>query len=177
MMKARIARTNETRMLLLLGLLGCIDDPDKDKTPVELLCEGDGEPSVQLGIGAGSEFVPIENGMKVGLDVAPQGGFGVSVRAKTTGLRADASVSVLLEPYIEEELSGTFLNEAVQLYCQDDGSGLLWGVVVGFDEDTFPTTDALLELNGELVDLLVVVTDSNGTVGEGLATVEIEVGG
>jgi hypothetical protein len=164
-------------MLLLLGLLGCIDGPDKDKDPIELLCEGEGEPSVQLGIGAGSLFVPIEDGTKVSLDVAPQGGFGVSVRARTTGLKADATVSVLLEPYLDDEMAGTFLNEAVQLYCQDDGSGLLWGVVVGFDEDTFPTTDALLELNGEIVDLSVVVTDSTGDVAEGRASVEIQVGG
>lgn len=164
-------------MLLLLGLLGCIDGPEKDKSPIELLCEGEGDPSVELGIGAGSEFVSIEDGMKVGLDVAPQGGFGVSVRAKTTGLKADASVSVLLEPYINDEVAGSFLNEAVPLYCQDDGAGLLWGVVVGFNEDIFPTTDALLELNGELVDLTVVVTDSTGTTGSGLATVEVEVGG
>jgi hypothetical protein len=164
-------------MLLLLSLLGCTDGPDKDKSPIELLCEGEGEPSVELGIGAGSEFVPIEDGMRVGLDVAPQGGFGVSVRAKTTGLKADATVSVLLEPYIDDAIAGSFLNEAVQLYCQDDGSGLLWGVVVGFDEDTFPTTDALLDLHGAMVDLSVVVTDSTGEVGSGEARVEIEVGG
>ena len=164
-------------MLLLLGLLACTDGPDTDKDPIDELCDGQGETSVELGIGAGSEFVPIDDGMRVGLDVAPQGGFGVSVRAKTTGLKADATVSVLLEPFIDEEVSGSFLNEAVQLYCQDDGSGLLWGVVVGFDEDTFPTTDSLLELNGEMVDLSVVVTDSTGKVGTGTARVEIEVGG
>jgi hypothetical protein len=162
--------------LVFFSILGCPGDI-KDKDPITLLCAGEGSTSVQLGTGAGSEFSPIEDGSKVGLDVAPQGGFGVSVRAKTTGLVADDSVSVLLEPYIDGESAGSFLNEAVQLYCQDDGGGLLWGVVVGFDPDTFPTNDDLLALNGELVELVVTITDSSGEVGTGSVTVEIEVGG
>jgi len=140
------------------------------------LCAGEGASSVALGTGAGEEFIPFADGDVVGMVSAPQGGFGVDVRASTTGLVADDAVRVLLETVIDGEVNGSFLNESVQLYCQDDGSGLLWGVVVGFDSSKYKTNDDLLELDGQVVDLVVTVTDVVGNSESGVSTVEIAVG-
>ena len=113
-------------------------------------CDSSGEKSVTIGTGAGSDFNPLMDGDSVSLVVAPQGGFGVSVRAQTTGLKADDIVDVLLVTEIDGVQSGDFLNQGVQLYCQEEsGNGLLWGVVVGFDPDTFTSNDDLLALNGD----------------------------
>lgn len=140
-------------------------------------CDGSGSQSVIIGTGAGADFYPIEDGDSVGLDVAPQGGFGVSVRAMTTGLKADDIVDVNLITELDGAQSGQFLNEGVQLYCQDDGTGLLWGVVVGFDADLFATNDDLLALNGQEAVLIVEITDVEGEMSEGRVTTLIEVGG
>ena len=118
----------------------------------------------------------------VGLDVAPQGGFGVPVRALTTGIRSadgdepHATSEVLLDTYIDGALSGSFLNETVEVYCQDDGAGLIWGVVVGFDPKVWVTADDLLSLDGEEVTLVVVATDPEGREAEGSVDVVISVG-
>ncbi|MCO4745851.1 MAG: hypothetical protein KC912_13740 [Proteobacteria bacterium] len=157
-----------TRFLpaLLFLLAGCLG---------EETCEPSGTPGLVLGQGAGSEFVPFTEGQGVSLDVAPQGGFGVSVRASTEGVLV-GSVDVLLDTEIDGENVGTFLSTGVPLYCQDDGTGLLWGVVVGFDSSVYSTNDDLLALNGQEVDLVVTATDEEGTAAVGRATVTIEVG-
>ncbi|MGB0638593.1 MAG: hypothetical protein ACPGTU_04625 [Myxococcota bacterium] len=141
-------------------------------------CDGGGTTSVEIGTGAGAEFNPLSDGDTVSLVVAPQGGFGVSVRAQTSGLKADDLVDVLLVTEIDGVQSGEYLNESVQLYCQEDsGNGLLWGVVVGFDPDTFASNDDLLALNGVAVDLVVTVYDANGGEETGRVTTIVEVGG
>ena len=154
---------------------------DTGLTP-EQLCAGEGDASLVIGYGAADEFIPYESGESVGLDVAPQGGFGVSVRARTTGIRSadgdtpHATSQVLLDTYIDGELTGTFLNETVEVYCQDDGQGLIWGVVVGFDPAVWATADDLLSLDGQMVTLVVKATDPEGRVAEGSVDVVISVG-
>ena len=140
-------------------------------------CDGTGTPSVIIGTGAGADFYPLEDGDSVGLDVAPQGGFGVSVRALTTGLKSNDRVDANLITEIDGVQSGQFLNEGMQLYCQEDGTGLLWGVVVGFDGELFATNDDLLALNGQEAVLVIEITDANGETSEGRVTTRIEVGG
>ena len=118
----------------------------------------------------------------MGLESAPQGGWGVGVRALTTGISSSvadtphATSAVLLDTYIDGELVGSFLNETVEVYCQDDGSGLIWGVVVGFDPETYDTNEDLLGLDGQDVQLLVEATDSEGRVATGTVDVLITVG-
>lgn len=153
--------------------LGCVGPADPER---DALCEGAGEPSVTLGTGAGHSFDALEDGAEVELDIAPQGGFGVSVRASTSGLRADEAVEVFLEPLIDGESAGSFVNPAVQLYCQDDGSGLLWGVVVGFDPAVYSDNDDLLALAGQEVTLQVTITDLDGDAALGEVTVALTVG-
>ncbi len=138
---------------------------------------GSGDPALVIGSGVGDVFTPYEDGAVVGLSVAPQGGFGVAVRASTTGLVTDDVVDVLLETRIDGALVGSFLNEQVTLYCQDDGSGLLWGVVVGFDPAVYATNDDLLALDGQEVELVVTAMDTAGAAATGTAAVIIDVGG
>lgn len=139
-------------------------------------CLAEGNPSLTIGQGSGSEFNALADGDEVGLDVAPQGGFGVSVRAKSAGLVADDVVDVLLVTEIAGEQVGSFLNEGTMLYCQDDGAGLLWGVVVGFDPDVYTTNEDLLELDGQEVSLGVTAYDVAGNEAEGWVDVVIRVG-
>lgn len=151
---------------VLLLLTGCPGEED---------CLSDEDPALVLGQGAGSEFSPFESGDGVTLDVAPQGGFGVSVRASTVGVLV-GNVDVLLEVELDGANVGSFLSRGVPLFCQEDGTGLLWGVVVGFDRNVYSSNDDLLALNDEVVDLVVTVTDQEGTSAEGRASVTIEVG-
>ena len=136
-------------------------------------CEGGvDDPTASLGTGSGATFVPLEDGQQVTLEVAPQGGMGVAVRVITTGLQADAPVDVLLDTEIDGELSASFLNEAITLYCQDDGRGMLWGVNVGFSAEDYPTSD-FSALFGQVADLVVTVTDQEGRSVTGRSTVEV----
>ncbi len=172
---------------LWLGLLACTGSKD-DTGPVdtgptaEELCAGAGEESLEIGTGVGSEFVPMEPNSAMSLDVAPQGGFGVTVRARTTGIRSAADdlphapVSVELTTFIDGVQSASFLNEDVEIYCQDDGAGLLWGVVVGFDSEEYSSTDDLFRLDGVTTALNVIAYGEDGGVAEGWVDVVISVG-
>ena len=166
----RLCRTG-----LCLSLLGACSNDGEDTGPVDP-CADLGSPSLVLGTGAGGEFNTISPGDALGLAAAPQGGFGVPVRARTTGLVADAPVDVLLETEIDGVLTGTFLNEGVQLYCQEDGTGMLWSITVGFDPATYATNDDLLALDGQEVNLVVEADDGQGHTAVGEVLVVISVG-
>jgi len=155
---------------------------DKGNDSGSDLCPVSGDPELTIGFGVGDQFTPYEDGAEVGLESAPQGGWGVGVRALTSGIGSSAgdtphaTSAVLLDTYLGGELAGSFLNETVEVYCQDDGSGLIWGVVVGFDPETYDTNEALLSLNGEEVQLVVEATDGDGRVASGSVDVIITVG-
>ena len=160
--------------LTLLLLVGC-GDKGEETGSEPLSCTSTADANLTIGYGVGEDFTAYDAEAVVGLSVAPQGGFGVAVRASTSGLAA-GEVSVLLETEIDGVPTGSFLNESVTLYCQDDGSGLLWGVVVGFDPDTYGSNDDLLSLDGEVVDLVVTATDTKGNSATGITPVTISVG-
>jgi len=161
--------------LTLLSILACGDKGEETGAEV-IACTSTADASLTIGYGVGEDFTAYQAESVVGLSVAPQGGFGVAVRASTSGLAA-GEVSVLLETEIAGEQVGSFLNESVTLYCQDDGSGLLWGVVVGFDPATYSSNDDLLSLDGQVVDLVVTATDTEGNSATGITPVTINVGG
>jgi hypothetical protein len=166
------------RLFLPLLVFACSDGDKDDDTSTASgpNCDGTGDLGLTIGTGAGDVFNEVTEGAVVGLDIAPQGGFGVSIRAKTTGLKADDLVDILLVTEMNEVQVGSFLNEQGTLYCQDDGHGLIWGVVVGFDPTTWETNNDLLGLNGEIVDLVVTAFDTEGDEVTGRVSVEIEVG-
>jgi len=158
------------------------DSPDETGLSPEELCAGQGDSSLTVGYGSGAEFWPYELGAEVGLAPAPQGGFGVWIRAQTQGIRAaegevpHATTAVLLETRIDGVVVGSFLNETVEVYCQEDGKGLLWDVAVGFDPDDYATNDDLIALDGQAVELFVEATDSGGQTASGTVDVVIAVG-
>jgi hypothetical protein len=166
---------NSLLALLLTAAVGCASKDDSAAGDSAAYgCAGDGD--VELVIGenlVGGQFVTMTTGAIVGVAAAPQGGFGVFVSARTTGLVSDNPVDVLLEVEVEGALLGTYLSEGVQLYCQEDGSGLLWGVAVGFDSKIFQTTTDLLDLDGQQIDLLVSATDVDGETASDQITVEL----
>jgi hypothetical protein len=137
-------------------------------------CDDDVPAELILGQGASSAFEPLEDGAEVALSIAPQGGMGVSVRALSRGLATDEVLDVQLITRIDGEQTGLFETNAI-LTCQEDGHGLLWGQVVGFDRDEFPDLDSLIALDGELVDLVVIATDSQDRTAEGSATITLRV--
>ena len=140
---------------------------------------GCAEPSLTIGHGLAGDFIPYADGEVVTLATAPQGGFGVPVRAQTTALycgdedQPNAPIAVLLDTWIEDDLSASFLNDTAVIYCQDDGTGLVWDLVVGFDQDEYRTVESLISLHGQLVDLHVEATDTDGVSAGAWLQVEI----
>ena len=140
-------------------------------------CTPRGTPLVELGRGTGGVFEPFAEGQEVNLDVAPQGGFGVSIQARTEGIPTGA-VKLKMDSVIDGELAGTWTIESIDLLCQaEDGTGLMWGAVVGLDQEKFKDNDALLALNGKRLTMVVTLTDELGDETIGETTVTVKVGG
>ncbi|MCB9793263.1 MAG: hypothetical protein H6741_11095 [Alphaproteobacteria bacterium] len=158
-----------TPWLAALMTLGC---GEREYTREEL-CAGEGPASLELGSGTGEVFDPFVDGQEVYISIAPQGGFGVTVRARSFGLIADAPVSLFLSSSHEGESTGTFEWGEIPLYCMDDGSGLLWGAVIPFAPELFPTEEDLEALDGELVTLEAEATDLSGEVVVGRSEVVV----
>ena len=137
-------------------------------------CDADVPPEITLGQGASSAFEPFEDGQDIALTIAPQGGMGISVRALTRGVTTDNLIDLQLITEIDGEQTGFFETNGI-LPCQEDGYGLLWGQVVGFNPEEFPDVDALLALDGEQVDVIVIATDEQDRTAEGRATVTLRV--
>ncbi len=139
---------------------------------------GEAEPSLVIGHGVAGGFIPYEDGQEAGILSAPQGGFGVPVRAQTTGLYCgdeetpNAPVAVLLETWIDGEVSASFLNDTAVIYCQEDGTGLVWDLVVGFSKDDYGSSN-LVDLDGVTVDLVVEATDEDGVTVGSEVTIQI----
>jgi len=153
-----------------------IDDTESTDDTPEFVCDGEGDVTVELGEGAGDVFEPFEEGQEVQLQVASQGGFGVGVWLRTTGLASGGSTDVLLETELFGVLSGTYLAENQALSCTEENVAKLWGITVGLDPDEYSTIDDLIDLAGDPVVLIVTVTDENGKVGVGTQTVTMQVG-
>jgi len=162
--------------VLLLSACGRgADDTSSTGGSTDACADDQRTPSLTLGTGAGSVFEALSDGDPVSLAIAPQGGFGVSVRAQSTGLLT-GPVDVLLDTEIDGSNVGNYLNQGVNLYCQDSGEGLLWGLVVGFDSAVYQTNDDLLSLDGQSVDLVVSVTDAAGASAQTQVSVLVAVG-
>jgi hypothetical protein len=160
--------------LALVVFAGCDDAP----APVDR-CTHEAAAAVTLGQGVGGSFDTITPEQTVGLAVAPQGGFGVTVLARTEGLFAgdETLVRVRLETLIDDEVTGSFLIDAQPSYCQGDGTGgLITGIVVGFDSAVYRSNNDLLALDGQRVQLRVTVTDADGVSAVGAQHVIVKVG-
>ena len=162
--------------MLILLTLACSDRDSGDSADP---CAGHDSPTIEIGTGVGDEFAPLEQGSTVGLTSAPQGGFGVPVRVRTRGLRSStdgepkAIVPSQLDTFVNGELSASFLNEESLAYCQEDGSALMDGLVVGFDKDVYDQQNLVL-LNGETATLVVTAFDGDGREATSTLDVVIE---
>jgi len=159
------------------GSLHC--GPGEDGTADDL-CNTLAAPTAVLGQGVGGAFLPYEDNEEVGLAVAPQGGFGVTVIVRTTGLVAGSSDAANVQLNVESGgmLVGEFLQENTALTCRDQEiGGEVRGVVVGFDPEVYPTNDELIALDGQVVTLVVTVTDSDGSSATVRQPLTIRVGG
>ena len=163
-------------MLILLSL-ACSDKDTADSADDP--CAGSDSPTLEIGTGVGDQFAPLQNGATVGLTSAPQGGFGVPVRVRTQGLRTStdrdtkAIVESQLDTWLDGEVSASFLNEESIAYCQADGSGLMDGLVVGFDKEVYNQQNLVL-LNGKTATLVVTAFDADGREATSTLDVEIE---
>ena len=162
------------KVIPLVILVGCPGPTDDTGDPVT--CDEDEDATLTLGHGSGETFVPFVGDEVVGLDAAPQGGVGVTIRAKTTGLSTEEPIELQMDVYLDTDLAGSFTIESIVLYCQEDGTGLVWGAVVGFDPDEYSSNDDLLALNGQTGSLEVTATDQHGTTAVGTADVILQVG-
>ncbi|MCB9760932.1 MAG: hypothetical protein H6739_13925 [Alphaproteobacteria bacterium] len=158
-------------LLLVLLAPGC---GEKEYT-VDELCAGEGPVEMTLGPGTGDGFTPFVEGEEVDIAIAPQGGYGIEVRASTLGLLTNRRVQVTVSSYWGDETTGTFLWGAQPLYCMEDGAGLMWGVVVPFDPELFPTVEDLAVLDGERVTLELVAVDEEGDQAVGQVEVIVRV--
>lgn len=150
----------------VLTMLSC----EREYT-VEELCAGEGPSELVLGHGSGAEFAPFADGEDVTITLAPQGGYGVTVRARTLGALANAPVTLVMSSSWEGEPTGSFDWGQIPLYCQEDGHGLFFGAVVPLDPERFPTVEDLAVLEGERVTLEATITDARGVVVSGQAEV------
>ena len=163
-------------MLLVTAVLiaACAQQSDTASSiESDSICDPAEPPSVELGNATGGDFEPLQDGDPSFLVGAPQGGFGVAIRAMTTGLLTDDYVDVNLITEVDGSTTGEFLNEGVNLYCHESGRGLIWGAVVGFDPELFPSTESLGVLYGKYVKLTVEVSDATENTAVGTVSVLI----
>ncbi|MEN0063973.1 MAG: hypothetical protein AAGA48_17600 [Myxococcota bacterium] len=168
---------------MVMAFLGCSGGSNTDTgEPGDARCGSTETPAVALGQGVGGAFANFDPGAQVGLDIAPQGGFGVTAQVQTVGLQ-EGPARVTVRTEIDGAASGSFtfedaeLQPTLQIFCRDDGTGTLGsGVAVGFDPEVY-TQDNLTKLDGVEADLIVDVEDGSGETASGRATVTILVGG
>jgi hypothetical protein len=173
--------TPPTKFLLVAALLApaagaCSDDGGGGVD----LCESNSPATAILGQGVGATFLPYEDLEEVGLAVAPQGGFGVTVIVRTEGLLAGDGLTANVQLNVEADgqLAGEFLQENTVFSCRGkDIGGEVRGVVVGFDPDVYKTNDDLIALDGKVVDLVVTVNSSDGATATVRQPLTIKVGG
>ena len=139
-------------------------------TPEEL-CAGKGPTSLELGGGESEGFEAFQPGDDAEIMVPPQGGYGLRLRARTLGLVTNNVLDLEMETEVDGELIGEFTAEEIFVYCQDDGSGLLWGTATPIDEAIFPSEEDLVVLDGAEAIMRVTATDVQGDSASSEATV------
>ncbi|MFT5586894.1 MAG: hypothetical protein ACI9VR_004497 [Cognaticolwellia sp.] len=140
----------------------------------EQLCAGRGDTSLVLGEGSGTEFISFEDGQAVEIMTPPQGGFGLPFRARSLGLRiADQFLDLEMRTEVDGEVLGDFLYQDMIAYCQEDGSGLMWGTATPIDHPDFVDAEDLEALRGKEALMVVTATDAMGDQVVAEAWVEI----
>ncbi len=161
-------------VVLIVSQVAACDGDDPASDP----CASGADAAIVLGKGVGGAFTPYEDGESVQLDVAPQGGFGVTVVISTEALAAggDNLVDIQMDVEVDGSTAGAFLLEDAALLCEPSVGGRFDGAVVGFDPNQYSSFDDLLDLNGQRVDLVVSVTDADGASATARQSVTLDVG-
>ncbi|MCC7075197.1 MAG: hypothetical protein IT383_28045 [Deltaproteobacteria bacterium] len=140
-------------------------------------CESAAEPTVELGRLGEGDFELLSEGERVPISIAPQGGFGMAVRVRTTGLHAadDTRATVHVATEIDGASVGQYVLYQQALLCAGD-SGSVSTVVVPLDPFVYTTNEQLQALVGLLATLIVDVVDANDVRGHGEAVVTLGAG-
>lgn len=148
--------------LLLLALAACEDEP----TATDLtLCQGAGDPGVQVGEGSLTGFSAWSDGDRVTVDEDGGGSWGFQLSILTEGLDTTASVTTLVR-YTIGGGGGTTEDVAATLTLQCPNEGPGWaGVRVPLD-DSLQSAAAVAGLDGAALDLSVTVSDQAGEAGD-----------
>lgn len=162
---------------LLPLLLVCFSPAACEPVP-DAGCTTAAAPTVQLGYGdVDGDFVALADGDDVVITTAPQGGYGVAVWARTTGLEADddSRTTVIVATEIGGEEAGRFVLYQQPLLCVAE-AGLVTTVVVPLDPERFTGPETLLPLDGAAATLVVDIVDNNDAVGhaEQLVTLRVD---
>lgn len=128
---------------------------------------------MELGEGSGTEFTPFEDGQEVEIITPPQGGFGVTFRARSLGLVANNFVDLDMRTEVGGEVIGEYLYEDMLVYCQEDGSGLMWGTATPIDHPDYQEAQDLEALVGQEARLVVEATDIDGDTAIAESTVTL----
>lgn len=155
------------RAWILVLLAACDDEP----VPTDLtLCEGAGDPSVQVGEGTLTGFSAWGDGDRVTVDQDGGGVWGFQLSLLTEGLDSTAPVSTLVRYTIGGGTTTEDVAANLSLQCPNEGSA--WaGVRVPLD-DTLQDAATVAGLDGASLDLSVTMTDQAGdTADQDLALV------
>jgi len=159
-------RPSFVSLVVALFSVGCTGGSGNGDTGDQAdLCAGSDMASIEVGGPTGDPFVPFTDGEEVGTITPPQGGYGLAVRVHTEGLAAGEGeyVDLLLDLEHEGVNEGTFFTPGVPLLCQDpELGGLLTGVAAGFDPERYTSDTDLAPLDGQIIDIVVIVTDAEG---------------
>ncbi len=140
-------------------------------------CASGDDPTVELGRLGDGEFVALTEGERVPITIAPQGGFGMAVRVRTTELHADDATRATV--HVETEIDGASVGQFVlyqqALACAGD-SGTISTVVVPLDPFVYTTNEQLQALDGVPAALIVDVVDDHDVRGHGEAGVTLAAG-
>jgi len=116
--------------LFCMGVLLSCGSSEETNTSQTGGCDANETTALRIGHAVFGEFAEYATNDEVTLVAAPQGGFGVAIYIETEGLVANAEVELTLDVLYEGKLYGSFFSEQ-QLFCQENGYGMLWDVVVG----------------------------------------------
>ncbi len=164
------------RLLIPLAFLCCVTTsgclPDN-------CAPGPDAATLMLGQGVAEAFEPYASGQTVTIEPASQGGFGFPILIRTVGLLAgeDQDAAVVMDTVVSGETTGTW-NQNTQLTCPDEQGGRTPSVLhVGFDSTVYATTDDFIDLQGESIDLVVTMTDTEGNTAAVTQSVVLALGG
>lgn len=145
--------------------LGCDGDTEPVETDSErTACEGGGAPTLELGLGGRSAFVPFDTGDDIEITQDGAGAYGFGFELLTTGLDTTESVNAVLRVTVGTDPVQDFI-ALFNLQCDED-LGVAW--VATFTPLDDPLQDPVLAeaLVGQPVLIDVSLSDARQVVGD-----------